>query len=151
VLVTPAFCAFPFRRSRSGAAWWRAFWTAGFIAFAVHFYWSIFVIFDGDWGRINDTTRVSAPVAGTVLIVWWALDVLLAWLVPSRKWWIETERAIVHLAALLLFFGGSAIQGEIWWSRALGYAMAAAVALSCGAWLVQRLRKGTAAPVPAPG
>src|SRR5438874_10442362 len=38
VLTIPALCLFPFRGSSStAAAYWLAFWTAAFIAFAVHF------------------------------------------------------------------------------------------------------------------
>src|ERR1044071_477762 len=49
ILVTPALCTFIFRRSSESAArYWLAFWTVSFIAFLVHFYWAVSVMFGND-------------------------------------------------------------------------------------------------------
>ena len=139
LLIIPALCAFPFRSSSpSAAGYWLAFWTAGFLAFAVHFYWGVVVIFGGHWSRIAHTTRVSAPVVDTVFTIWWGLDVLLAWTVRTRKLLIEIERTIVYLLAIALFFAGSALEGEITPGRALGFLLGGAVVISLIARLVRR-------------
>ena len=131
LLATPALCLFPFRRSSPAAAgYWLAFWTAAFLAFAVHFYWAVFVIFRGNWETISHSTRVSAPVVDTVFVVWWALDVLLAWTIRAENGVIRVERTIVHLLAAALFILGSAKEGEIWLSKALGFAMAGAIVIA---------------------
>lgn len=149
ILVTPALCTFLFRRdSASAARYWLAFWTVGFVAFLVHFCWAVCVLFDGEWSRILQAhVRVSAPRLDTVVTAWWGLDVLLAWLVQSERGWIRIQRVVVHLAVFVLFFLGSAIQGEhngqhgkTIWSVALGTAMGVAVLTSVLFWLV-RLKK----------
>jgi hypothetical protein len=145
LLVTPALCLFPFRNSSSTAAgYWLAFWTAGLLAFAVHLYWAVIVIFDGDWSRITNTTRVSAPVIDTVFAIWWGLDVLLAWSMQRENRIIRIERTIVSLLAFVLFVAGSVIEGEIWLSKAVGFVMAGAVAIAVLAWLARRLRVNAA-------
>jgi hypothetical protein len=136
LLVTPAICLFPFRNTSSTArGYWLAFWTAGLLAFAVHLYWAVIVIFDGDWSRITNTTRVSAAVIDTVFAIWWAVDVVLAWMLPRENRLMTIERAIVSLLALVLFVAGSVIEGEIWLSKALGLVMAGAVAIAVLLWL----------------
>ena len=148
ILVTPALCTFLFRRSsKSAAGYWLAFWTVSFIAFLVHFYWAIAVLF-GEWNHAFDTTRVSAPRVDTVFTVWWGIDVLLAWLVQSEGVLIKIQRALVHLVAFVLFVAGSAVEGEIWWSKALGFTMAAVVLIACLISFVRWLksRKPVVAP-----
>ena len=142
ILVTPALCTFLFRRSsKSAAGYWLAFWTVSFIAFLVHFYWAVVVIFGSDWDRIFNTTRVSAALPDLIFIVWWGLDVLLAWLIQSETVWIRIQRALVHLFAFVLFFAGSALEGEIWWSKALGFAMGIAVLVSFLIWCVRWMKR----------
>jgi len=140
ILVTPALCAFLFRRSSETAArFWLAFWTVSFIAFLVHFYWAVSVMFDNDWGRILKAHgRVSAPVPDTIVTVWWGLDVLLAWLLKSERLWVRIERALIHLAVFVLFVLGSAKEGERTESQVLGVAMGVVVLLSLASRLVRR-------------
>jgi magnesium-transporting ATPase (P-type) len=139
LLVTPALCTFLFvRTSQRAAGWWLAFWTASLLAFLVHFYWAVVVIFDNDWTRIFHTTRVSAALPDLVFVVWWALDVLLAWVIWRDGLAIRIERALVHALAFILFFAGSALQGEIFWSRAVGYTLGIAMLLS----IIARIARG---------
>jgi hypothetical protein len=131
VLVTPALCTFLFVRSSGRAAqWWLAFWTASLLAFLVHFYWAVVVIFDNDWTRIFHTTRVSAALPDVIFVIWWTLDVLLAWVVWRDGLPIRIERALVHALAFILFFAGSALEGEIFWSHAVGYTLGIAMVLA---------------------
>lgn len=150
LLAIPALCFFPFRRSSSTlGGYWLVFWTVSLLAFVVHLYWAIFVIFDGDWSRITSSTRVSAARIDTVFAIWWAVDVLLAWLLRSENRLVTAQRAIVHLAALVLFVAGSALEGEIRLSKLLGFAMAGAVAVSLIIWVTRRLRGRTLGAAPA--
>jgi hypothetical protein len=144
-LVTPALCLFPFSRG-SAVAWryWLAFWTVSLLAFAIHFYWAVVLVFGNDWSRILDTPRVSAPRLDTVFAVWWVVDVLLAWFHRSDALWVRAQRLLVHLLAFVLFFMGAAREGELLLSRAIGYAMAAAVLVALLTWL-WRLRSGARA------
>lgn len=142
LLTAPAFCTFLFRRSSpSAAGYWLAFWTVGLVAFLVHFYWAVAVIFGGDWEAIKKTARVSAAVPDTVFAAWWVLDVLLAWLLRSEGWPVRAQRLLVHLFGFALFFAGAALEGELVLSRAIGWALGAAVLLSALAWAFRRLRR----------
>jgi hypothetical protein len=147
LVTTPAFCAFLARRT---SGWWLAFWTAGLIAFAVHFYWAVVVFFGGDWSRVTSSTRVSAPILDTIFFVWWALDVVLAWMGKE----IRIARWLITLMAFALFFLGSAKEGEIALSRALGWGMLAGVTICVisAAWrrALQRRLLRASAPAPAP-
>lgn len=151
ILVTPALCAFLFRRSSESAArYWLAFWTVSFIAFLVHFYWAVFVMFGGDWNRILQAKgRVSAPVLDTIVTVWWGLDVLLAWLIKPERLLIRMERVLIHLLVFALFFLGSAKEGERTLSKILGIAMALAVLTSFVTWLIRWLKKSKRGDAPA--
>lgn len=147
LMVTPALCTFLFVRSSGRAAgWWLAFWTASLLAFLVHFYWAVVVIFDNDWTRIFHTTRVSAALPDVIFVIWWALDVLLAWVVRRDGLTIRIERALVHALAFILFFAGSALQGEIFWSHAVGYTLGVAVALSILARVARGVRRAPLLP-----
>ena len=131
VLTIPALCFFPFRGSSStAAAYWLAFWTAAFLAFAVHFYWSVVVFFGGSWTAIKESTRVSAPIVDTIFFVWWALDVLLAWTVRRENVVVCIEHTFFALVAFVLFVLASVKEGEKYLSRALGWVMMAAVVTS---------------------
>jgi hypothetical protein len=145
ILVTPALCTFWYRRTSAAAArYWLAFWTISFLAFLVHFYWAVVIMYGADWARIIDKVangrRVTAPVFDTVFTVWWGIDVLLAWLVGSENGLIRIQRVLVHLSAFALFLLGSAREGEVLGSRALGIAMGVAVLTSVVIWFVYRLK-----------
>lgn len=126
--------------------WWRITWTASLLVFLVHFYWAAVIIFGNDWSRILNTPRVSAPRLDTVFAVWWVIDVMLAWLRDHRATWVRVQRWGVHLLAFVLFFMGAAREGELALSRALGWAMAVAVAAGLLAWLLHH-RSHTLNPV----
>ena len=130
LLVAPALCLFAFRRrSHRASEWWLAFWTAALVAFLVHFYWAVVVIYGNDWSRILHTPRVSAPILDTVFALWWCADVLLAWMLRSEALWVRVQRGGAHALAFVLFFMGAAREGELSASRALGWALLVAVAL----------------------
>jgi hypothetical protein len=136
LLVTPALCLFPFHRSSPRAAqYWLAFWTVSLLAFAIHFYWSVVVVFGNDWSRILNTPRVSAPRLDTVFAAWWVVDVALAWFYRGDALWVRAQRVLVHVLAFILFFMGAAREGELLLSHVLGYGMSLAVGVAVMLWL----------------
>ena len=143
-LITPALCLFPFaRHSETAGRYWLVFWTVALLAFAIHFYWAVVLVFGNDWSRILNTPRVSAPRLDTVFAVWWVVDVLLAWFWRSDALWVRAQRVGVHLLAFILFFMGAAREGELLLSRVIGYTMAAVVLVAVLLWL-WNLRPGAA-------
>lgn len=141
VLVTPALALVLFRDTSGRAArYWLAFWTVALVAFAVHFYWAVSVMFGNDWRRILHTPRVSAPVLDTVFVAWWCVDVGIAWFSRSEARWVKLQRNLLHVLAFVLFFMGAAREGELAASRVLGWAMAAVVGLAAARWAGDRVR-----------
>ncbi len=123
VLTLPAM-AMVWTRRRSIADWhvWRLFWTVGFVAFLIHMVWSMGVFFGGDIGWMTTSSRVSAFWPGIIFLIWWAVDVALAWTRSEDQIWITIQRRIVHIAAFILFVGGSVVKGETLLIKMLGIA-----------------------------
>lgn len=157
ILTIPALCTVWFRRgSKVAAAYWIAFWTAGFIAYLLHFYWAVVIIFGGDWQSVMNSPRVSAPVLDMVLTVWWGIDVVLAWLIWSKLILSEVQPGqiakllgrlvaiqsiLIHLLTLVVFIAASLLEGELLLSRLLGVVMAIPVIISLVIWF-RRWSKG---------
>jgi hypothetical protein len=145
LLVIPALSFFPLKaQSPLASRLWQAFWTVALVAFLVHFYWAVGVIYGFDWDRIRHTTRVSAPILDTVFALWWVVDVVLLWKIRQPARWIEVQRVVVHILAFILFFMGAAREGELEMSRALGYALGLGVLQSVVIWATRRFGKRVA-------
>lgn len=99
ILLLPALVLYLFRDLGQGVAnLAHLFWTAALIAFLVHAYWAIFIIFDG----VADTFRQQGPmIAGGnfLLLGLWVLDVLLLWLAPPHRW----RRILQDIVRILAF------------------------------------------------
>jgi hypothetical protein len=160
ILIIPALCTFWFRQTSEAARYWLAFWTVSFVAFLVHFYWSVFIMFGGEWSRIFDKVengrRVTVPVFDTIFTVWWGMDVLLAWLIASENRLIRIQRVLVHISAFVLFLLGSVKEGELngsngkpAWSVALGMIMGIAVSSSFLIWCIRWVRNRRTRVAPA--
>jgi len=108
MLFVPAVVRFC--QSGSSEAW-RFWWTASYIAFLIHMAWTVLVFFGGNLEAVMNSTRVSAPIPGFLLLLWWGLDVILAWSQTTGKL-ISIQRVILHVGAFILFIGGSAATGE---------------------------------------
>ena len=140
VLVTPALCFHIFSNSAAPNTYWRAFWTAAFLAFAVHVYSAVTWLCGGDWGVVFNSKvatpehpecLVEHPGPDVFFLVWWALDVALAWIVSDNNKWLRAQRGALHIVAFTMFFGAAVLaeKAEIV-ARLLGLLMALAV-LGC--------------------
>lgn len=137
VLLAPVYAAYLFRRT-SDHAWgiWLTFWTVSGAAYLVHLAVAMFGFFDGDMGRMTNTTRVSAFWPGMLVAVWWPIDVVLAHLRGEPTSAERIQRNILHLIVLILFVGGSLGTGELLTIKLLG----AALLLVAGAATVTHIR-----------
>jgi len=137
-LLTPALCFHIFSRSNAPNSYWRAFWTFGFLALAVHIYWAAFALCGGNITTIfNSKVATQAhpecvvehPGPDLFLLAWWGLDVLLAWLISDNIKWVRVQRGALHMLAFSMFFGATVLAtkaGIV--AHLLGIAMALAVA-----------------------
>lgn len=123
VAATVNFCLF------GSTPAWRFWWTAGYVAFVIHMAWAVLVFFGGDIGAVMTSTRVSAPVPGFLLLVWWGVDVLLAW-IGAKGRLVTIQRVVLHIGAFILFIGGSAVTGETGLIKLIGRASAMLIVLA---------------------
>src|SRR5580700_7395039 len=113
-LLTPALCFHVFSRSTGSNTYWRALWTAAFLAFLVHIWWAVQGVCGGDL-HVVFHSQVATPAFPECLIehprpdfflaAWWGLDVVLAWLITDDIKWLRGERGAVHILAFVMFFG----------------------------------------------
>jgi hypothetical protein len=113
-LLTPALCFHIFSRSTAANTYWRAFWTAAYLAFLVHIYWAVSRVCGGDVHVVFNSKVATAafpecliehPRPDFLLAAWWGLDVVLAWLITDNIKWLRAERGAVHMLAFAMFFG----------------------------------------------
>ena len=110
-------------------SYWLLCWTFGYVAFLVHFYYAIGYVFHGS---IREVYAQQGPVIATsnfIDLIWWGLDLILAWFVASETRWIRVQRTGIHLYLPLTFFV-SAVVIKHGFVRGLGILMTAAVVLS---------------------
>ena len=113
LLVTPALCFHIFSRSNAPNTYWRAFWTAGYLAFLVHVYWAIWgtcggdlhIVFNSKVPKPPSECLVEHPGPDFFLTAWWGLDVLLAWLITDNIKLLRVERGALHVLVFTMFFG----------------------------------------------
>ena len=60
------------------ARWWRAFWTAGFAAYLLHFWWAVFRTYNGDFGAVLERQQWAGYI-NLLTTALWAADVIAAW------------------------------------------------------------------------
>jgi hypothetical protein len=127
ILLTPALCCFVFSDvAQSAYNYWLLLWTFIYLAYLLHFYWAVFVVFRGIRGTFAGQGNV---IAGTnfLLTAWWALDVLLSWLLTSHNRWLWVERVCVHAFVFAVFVVTTLFLRPTPVSRSLGLILAIAV------------------------
>lgn len=104
LLVTPALCLYmlpnPTLQRQSYA---NLFYTFAYLAYLVHFYYTVFVFFGGFVGMWKGFSHPIA-ISNLILTVWWALDIFLAWSDPKPARWLTIERYLARLLVFMSFF-----------------------------------------------
>jgi hypothetical protein len=85
-------------------AYWRLCWTAGLLAYGVHFYFTVGVIFHGSLREVYAAQKPIIATSNLLDSAWWTFDVVLAWSVRSERRWISLQRLAVHLYVAATFF-----------------------------------------------
>ena len=140
LLLTVALCFYALGRPGAPSNYWVLFWTFSYLAYLLHFYWSVGALFGWDLAEVlhskigtnpDPEKVVCNPIPDLVLTAWWGLDVLLAWFVLASPRWLRAERGVVGLFAFVAFFGATVLAAKAGPAvRALGVLMAVSV-LSC--------------------
>jgi len=136
--MTPALALYflPGDSSRK-TNYWLLCWTFGFLAFVVHFYYTVGVIFH--WSLREVYAKQGAMIATSNLLdtAWWAFDLLLAWFVSSNAKWIKVQRTLAHLYIPATFFVSAVVikHGVV---RVLGILMTLSLLISIAIRLFKR-------------
>ena len=117
--------------------WWRAFWTAGYLAYVLHFRWAVFQTYNGDLSAVIERQEWLVGYSNFLITAFWGADVILAWLPQKLRpaimpYWLHTivwawVTASFVLAASRTFVG-----------TIVGYGLAAVV-LGILAWRFRHL------------
>lgn len=117
--------------------YWLLFWTGGFLAYLVHFYFTVGVIFHGSLAEVYAKQGPLIATSNLLDTAWWAFDLVLAWFVRSEAKWIKLQRIAAHVYIPVTFFVSAVIikHGVV---RGLGIAMTVAMLTSVGVRFVRR-------------
>ena len=143
-LLIPAFAAF-FFRNRAPRVWrlWEAFWTAAYVAYLVHFGWSLWAIYGGDVRAAVALSHIPQFWPAIVIALWWPVDLWLASRDADEAWWDGAQRWVLHGTVLGLFVWSAAWEGELLATKVAGFALAGAtIASAFDAWTKWRRTRG---------
>ena len=117
--------------------YWLLCWTFGFLAFAVHFYYAIGVVFHGSLREVYAKQGVIIATSNLLDFVWWGFDLVLAWFVKSEAKWIRIQRILAHIYIPITFFLSAVVlkQGFV---RGLGIVMTVAILASLALRFIRR-------------
>lgn len=119
--------------------YWLLCWTFGFLAFLVHLYYTVGVIFH--WSIQEVYAKQGAIIATSNFLdfAWWAFDLALAWFVHSKAKWIRVQRTLAHIYIPATFFVSAVVikHGVV---RALGILMTVSLLISIAIRLLKRKR-----------
>lgn len=82
-LSTPAIFIFLFNRFEPNP-WWKVFWSAGYLAYLLHFYWAIVFSFNGEISAILERQGLVA-YSNFIVTALWTIDVALIWMVTTAS------------------------------------------------------------------
>jgi hypothetical protein len=105
-LFNIAVCLFVFQ-SRGNPTinkYWMLFWTASFIAYAVHVYYSYFLFFEGSISNFYGAQGVFVATLNLVITFWWFFDIVLIWFSDLNKKWVKIQRYGINILVFLAFF-----------------------------------------------
>jgi hypothetical protein len=120
--------------------YWLLCWTFGFLAYLVHFYYTVGVVFHGSLREVYAAQGMIIATSNLLVTAWWGFDLLLAWFVKSRAKWIKVQRTLAHLYIPLTFFI-SAVVIKRGFVRGLGIVMTVAILISIAWRLIRRRHK----------
>ncbi|HKY27219.1 MAG TPA: hypothetical protein VJM12_04655 [Pyrinomonadaceae bacterium] len=124
---------------------WLLCWTFGFLAYVVHFYYTVGVVFHGSLREVYAKQGVMIATSNLLVTAWWGFDLILAWFVRSRAKWIRIQRTLAHLYIPITFFI-SAVVIKRGFVRGLGIVMTVAILISILARLISRKHHREAIP-----
>ena len=85
---------------------WRLFWSFAFLAYAVHLIYALLFLYklyylegSGPFAAMLDRYGIVVAVLNIIITLWWALDVVLAWLGRTDNW-VTVQRILIQILVL---------------------------------------------------
>jgi hypothetical protein len=97
-LATPALCAFALPGdSPRKAALWLLFWSFAFIVYIVHAGYAYFGVYHGSFAEFLAGQGVFPAANNVLFTLWWAFDLVLAWVYRGPAAWVQKQRIGAHI------------------------------------------------------
>lgn len=127
IFLVPAVCLYTLPgRAKAKYNYWLLLWTFGFLAYLVHFYYTVFVIFNASIAAVYAEQGVVVATSNFVVTLWWGLDVFLGWFFEPSTKIIAIQRLAAHIFIPFTFFV-SAVLLKTGTARNLGIVMTGAI------------------------
>ncbi len=143
-LTIPSLCLFILPGdTQHQRNYWTLFWTFGYLAYLVHFYYAVFVHYHGSLSEVFSHQGVKIAGPNFLLTGLWGLDVVLAWTADASHRWVRIERVISHIVVIGIFFVSSVVifKGSV---NILGYLMTGSVLVCLAIRLFTKLTPSAA-------
>jgi hypothetical protein len=120
LLALPAILLHAWKGNGAGL-WWQAFWTAGLLAYLLHFWWSVGIVYGWSVGAVIDRQGIVG-YSNFLVTALWIADVAVAALRPKLTTVTSILRTVAWLAVTISFVAASAFfrSGTV---AMLGYVM----------------------------
>jgi hypothetical protein len=110
IFLIPAVCLYVLPgKSETKYNYWLLLWTCGFLAYWVHFYYTVFVIFNGSIPAVYAEQGVVVATSNFLVTLWWGLDVVLGWFFDPPSKIIAIQRVGSHIYIPFTFFVSSVL------------------------------------------
>ena len=105
VLFTITMCLYVLpKASTKRANDWLLFWSASFLSYAIHVYYSFFKFFHGSIAEFYGAQGAFVATLNVIVTVWWLFDMVVVWVTDSMSKWISIQRTSIQVLIWLLFF-----------------------------------------------
>lgn len=88
--------------SKAKANYTLLLWTFSFLAYAVHFHYTVNVIY-GSIPAVYAGQGIFIASANFLVSIWWGIDVFLAWFTSGRDKWSKIQSVAAHIYITLVF------------------------------------------------
>jgi hypothetical protein len=105
VLFTITMCLYVLpHASTQRANYWLLFWSASFVSYAIHVYYSFFKFFHGSITEFYGAQGAFVATLNVIVTVWWLFDMVVVWGSDSVPKWMRIQRTGIQVLIWLLFF-----------------------------------------------
>jgi len=83
---------------------WLLFWSASFLSYAIHVYYSFFKFFHGSIAEFYGAQGAFVATLNVITTVWWSFDMVVVWVTNVVPTWMRIQRTGIQVLIWVLFF-----------------------------------------------